>query len=316
MPKISVIIPSYNCDKYVAAAIDSVLAQTYKDIEVVVVDDGSADDTKEVLKRYGQNIKCIYQEHSGVSRARNSGIANATGMYLSFLDADDLWLPEKLEKQIGFLEKHSQTGLVVCDLRNFDERGEAGESYFEHIGFNPDRDVFENGLALVLEKNFCLLDNTLIKKECINQAGMFDEKLFFAEDMDLFARLAAYYKIGVMPEVLVRRRLYHAKTRSSSMDMDERKDSIIYILDKIEKIFPALISKEKIPISKLKAKNYFDHGYMRFTTGDFMAARLDFKSALRYKRSLKAYIYYTATFFNKRVVLWLKKIKNRLISLS
>ena len=111
---ISVIIPTYNREKFLPATIDSVLRQTYSDYEIIVVDDGSTDGTQEVIEKlYGGKLKYIYKNNGGPASARNVGLKNASGNYIAFLDSDDLWFPEKLETQIRFMEKnHSQITLV------------------------------------------------------------------------------------------------------------------------------------------------------------------------------------------------------------
>ena len=102
MPRVSVIIPAYNSMQWVSAAIDSVLNQGYRDYEVVVIDDGSTDQTADVLESYGRKIRCIYQANAGVSNARNRGLSVSTGEFIAYLDADDMWYSQKLECQIAF----------------------------------------------------------------------------------------------------------------------------------------------------------------------------------------------------------------------
>ena len=117
MPKVSVIIPTYNRSKYVTKAIDSVLAQTYRDFEIIVVDDGSTDNTKEVLKPYTDRIKYLYQENTGVSAARNAGIRAAGGQWIAFLDSDDEWLPEKLSIQMDYLSRHNEIVAFITNVK-------------------------------------------------------------------------------------------------------------------------------------------------------------------------------------------------------
>ena len=112
MPTVSVVIPTYNAARYVVAAVDSVLGQTFRDVEVLVVDDGSTDRTEAVLSRYGKAIRYVRQENSGVSAARNRGIQESTGPYVAFLDADDTWFPEKLDRQVGALQ--TSGGIRAC----------------------------------------------------------------------------------------------------------------------------------------------------------------------------------------------------------
>src|SRR5690349_3602213 len=104
MPKVSVIIPTYNRAQFIARAVDSVLEQTYKDFEIIVIDDGSSDNTQEILKAYEGKIRYVYQQNKGISAARNRGIQEAKGEYIAFLDSDDVWKPEKLSVQVAILD--------------------------------------------------------------------------------------------------------------------------------------------------------------------------------------------------------------------
>src|SRR4030042_587586 len=121
MPKVSVIITTYNRVHFVCEAIDSVLNQTFKDFEIIVVDDGSTDNTKEALKRYSKNIFYIYQSNKGRSQARNTGLKVAKGDYIAFLDDDDIWVPHKLEKQVAFMDSNPNIGLVHTITEVIDE---------------------------------------------------------------------------------------------------------------------------------------------------------------------------------------------------
>ena len=116
LPLVSVVIPAYNCERYLGRAIRSVLAQTYPRIECIVVDDGSTDGTAEVIDRFGSAVRAIRQENGGAAAARNAGIRTATGRYIAFLDADDYWLRNKLELQIHILEKNPDLVLISTGL--------------------------------------------------------------------------------------------------------------------------------------------------------------------------------------------------------
>ncbi|MBV6496243.1 MAG: putative glycosyltransferase EpsE [Pyrinomonadaceae bacterium] len=120
---ISVIIPNYNYARYLPEAIESVLAQTHKNVEVIVVDDGSTDDSKEVLASFGDRIRTIFQQNQGVSAARNRGVAESNGDFLAFLDADDAFLPSKLEKQLELFRADEEIGLVHVGMVNVDPNG-------------------------------------------------------------------------------------------------------------------------------------------------------------------------------------------------
>ena len=124
MPRVSVIIPSYNCARYLGRAIDSACEQTYMDYEIVLVDDGSTDDTKDVAMQYGQKVTYLYQQNQGLSAARNQGISKASGELLAYLDADDMWYPEKLERQVAFLDAHPECGIVHSEMSIINEQDE------------------------------------------------------------------------------------------------------------------------------------------------------------------------------------------------
>ena len=123
MPEISVIVPTYNYAHFIGDCLDSIFAQTYKDFEVIVIDDGSTDDTARVLEKYKGEIRYIYQENKGLPAARNTGIKAAQGEYLAFLDSDDLWLPEKLGEQVLFLRNEADMGIIFSDASAFNEKG-------------------------------------------------------------------------------------------------------------------------------------------------------------------------------------------------
>src|SRR5436309_7380613 len=123
MPKVSVIIPVFNGERYIRQTIESVLAQTYRDFELLVIDDGSTDGTAEAVKEYEKDLRYVHQGNGGASKARNQGIRFSQGKYIAFLDADDLWEPEKLTIQVEFLERNPKIGLVHCNCDGIDEEG-------------------------------------------------------------------------------------------------------------------------------------------------------------------------------------------------
>src|SRR2546428_514370 len=137
-PLISIIIPTYNSGRFVAQAVQSVLKQTYRCYEILVVDDGSTDETKDVLSKFGNCIKYIYQENRGPSAARNVGIKVARGKYVCFLDADDMWVPNKLKVQLAFIERDDGIGLVFSDHEEFDAEGILCRSFLAGKMFRSD----------------------------------------------------------------------------------------------------------------------------------------------------------------------------------
>jgi glycosyltransferase involved in cell wall biosynthesis len=198
---VSAIIPTHDYGRFVARAVESVLAQTYSPIECIVVDDGSTDDTRQVLAGYGDRIRAIHQVNRGPSAARNNGIAAARGRYVGFLDADDVWKPRKIERQVEMLEADAEMGAVGCGVDLVEEGGPPRAVLARPVTKQlPDRlrriavrDSWVEGSA----------SGALIPRGVLDAVGSFDEELRAAEDWDLWLRIAARYRIGNVPEVLL-----------------------------------------------------------------------------------------------------------------
>jgi glycosyltransferase involved in cell wall biosynthesis len=181
VPRVSVIIPAFNCGRFVGRAIDSVLVQTYRDYEIVVADDGSTDDTRLVVEKYGPSVRYVYQANRGVSAARNRALALAGGELVAYLDSDDMWYPPKLERQVAFLDAHPECGLVHSDIAVIDE----ADSVI-HPRFNR-RDG-----SRIPPQGYCVLDllrrshvqtpTVMERRECLDANGMFDERIHGVED--------------------------------------------------------------------------------------------------------------------------------------
>jgi glycosyltransferase involved in cell wall biosynthesis len=188
MSQVSVIIPTYNREKFISRAIQSALDQTYKNIEIIVIDDGSTDHTRYVISGFKEKVKYFYQEHKGISAARNYGILQAQGTYIAFLDSDDEWLPEKLEAQVNILEQNPNIGIVHNKLVILNEKR-------EKIGMKPKRDS-GNTLRELLEEGGDLPTSSVItRRECFTKVGVFDESLPTMEDFEMWLRIARYYDI-------------------------------------------------------------------------------------------------------------------------
>jgi GT2 family glycosyltransferase len=203
MPCVSVIIPTYNRKTFVQETIDSVLAQTYTDYEIIVVDDGSTDDTGTVLRsRYGDRIHYLWQENQGESAARNHGINLAQGEYIAFLDSDDVWLPDKLRKQVTLLEANSKLALLFCQAQLMDTNG--NDLKGSRLGF----DIKPEDLSLkrlYFENTITAGGSTvLVRRAALIQTGGFDLVIQFGEDWDLWLRLRSRWEFGFLPEPLAR----------------------------------------------------------------------------------------------------------------
>jgi glycosyltransferase involved in cell wall biosynthesis len=196
--KVSVIIPTYNRAKLITKTIDSVLAQTYTDYEIIVIDDGSTDDTLQVLQSYKDKIRYIYQENAGVSAARNCGIEAAQGKWVAFLDSDDQWLPNKLSAQIEFVSRnHTKvcfTNVVIIGEKNRKTQTDA----------QRESKVFNDPFDLIMQDSFVpYLPSLLVDRGFIQKLGGFDERLRWAEDTSLIYDLAFESEFAYIYEPLV-----------------------------------------------------------------------------------------------------------------
>jgi glycosyltransferase involved in cell wall biosynthesis len=191
-PLISVIIPTYNRANIIAHTIENIFAQTYKNFELIVIDDGSTDNTQAVLREFGSHIRVITQDNAGPAAARNRGIDVSRGEIIAFQDSDDLWKPSKLERQIALLSRLDKS--VPCCLCNAFFRMVRGREYTS-FDFSGIKTSYQEGIWLnvaeVLATRFVLFNQTVaIRRSAIEKAGSFDEKLKYLEDYDLTLRLA------------------------------------------------------------------------------------------------------------------------------
>ncbi len=224
MPKVTVIIPTYNAIAYLPSTVDSVIQQTFTDFEVLIVDDGSTDETVEwVSKLVDPRVRLISQANQGVAVARNQGIASAQGEYVAFLDADDLWEPTKLEKQVKCLDENPQVGLVNTSIVNIDEQGKP-------LGAVNASDVEGNVLKYIVEENLILCGSApMVRRSCLEAVQGFDQQLMSAEDWDLWIRLSARYDFAVVREPLV---LYRQHLNSKSNNIERHLKHRLKVIDK------------------------------------------------------------------------------------
>lgn len=197
-PKITVVIPAYNAAWCVARAIDSVLGQSWPDYELVVVDDGSTDDTARVLDSYGAAIRVVRQPNAGLSAARNAGIAAAKGEWVAFLDADDWWLPEKLAAQMALIGREPDVGFCSTAARIVSPDGEQLEVW-------PDGGLHGNILPDLFDTNAGVAGSgsaVLARRDLLSRCGGFDTTLRSVEDIDMWMRLAAITTYACVPEAL------------------------------------------------------------------------------------------------------------------
>ncbi len=227
-PLISVIIPTFNRASYIVEAVESVLTQSYAPVELIVVDDGSTDDTRQILMGLSEKFHYLRRENSGVAAARNAGIAIATGSFLAFLDSDDLWLNDKLQQQVALFLRTPATDLVYGHAEQFvsAELNNRERARFRHM----DGMVIPSPIAASL----------LIRRATFDRVGPFDESLSIGVDMDWYARMSEQpFKVTMMDELVYRRRLHRTNLNLTDADQQsERLHVIKRALDRRRKCAP------------------------------------------------------------------------------
>jgi len=208
VPKVSVLIPSYNHARFLPAALHSVFAQTYTDYEIVVVDDGSTDGSVELLRSYGDRIRLYTQSNRGTYPTLNRCIAESRGQYLAILNSDDLWAPIKLEKQVAMLDSHPQVGLVHTDGYFIDAEGRILPG--NPLGFEWPRTPTGNIIEALVRHNKIIASSVMIRRECFERLGGFREDLFGSGDWEMWFRVALEYDIGYIDEPLTMYRVHGA----------------------------------------------------------------------------------------------------------
>lgn len=246
-PKVTVVIPAYNAMEYLPETVESVLRQSFSDFELLIVNDGSSDNIEEWAHAITDSrVNLISQENKGLSGARNAGILTAKGEYITFLDADDLWEPTKLEKQVDCLEKNIKIGLVYTWVNYFYRPEDIVSN--GRKGPEIEGDIFEQ----ILEKNFIMCgSNVMIRRTCFDEVGVFDESLSPAADWDMWIRIAAQYPFAVVKEVLV-----HYRQHNSSMSKN-----YVSMLSDFNKIFEKVFQSIRPDLLHLKEKSH-GHAYL------------------------------------------------------
>ena len=259
VPTVSVIIPTYNRAHLIGRAIQSVLRQTYRNLEVIVVDDGSTDNTEKVIKSFDDS--CVHyirhEKNCGGAVARNTGISAARGKFIAFQDSDDEWLSEKLEKQLEAFEKgSSELGVVYTGFLRMQ-----GHS----ISYFPSKETQSAEGYIhrqILRKSFVGTPTALVRRDCLEKAGSFDVRLRRLQDWELWIRISRYYTFKFIEEPLV---IAHCTNDSISTDRVALSEALTVILEKNS----AEISQDR----KLLAKHYCTIGHSLFLTGKVRSGR-------------------------------------------
>ena len=256
-PKVSIILPTYNRAHIIEKAIQSVLNQTYQDFEIIIIDDGSKDDTKKIIRGFQEKdnrIKYIrFEENKGAAAARNAGIKMSKGEYITFQDSDDEWVIDKLEKQMKVIETSSENIVIYCGFWRID--GDE-KTYIPDINIsNREGNIHKE----LLKGNFVDTPSILLPKKNLEKIGMFDENLLRLQDWDLSIRLSKYYNFKLIDEPL-----YISYLLSDSISANDEtfipsiRIILFKYLDKINKDFKKNRKTWSIKLNSI-AKYYLDN---------------------------------------------------------
>lgn len=241
MPLVSVIVPAHNAEAHLPAALASVCAQSYRELEILVVDDGSSDSTASIVRRMSQTdtrIRLLSQENSGVASARNHGIEASEGEFIAPLDADDIWYPDKIKRQMEvMLGADEELGLVYCGWDIISEKGDP-----QTRRGNPSLVTGDLSETLIWRNPIGCASTPLIRRSCFDRIGLYDTSMFEkgcqgCEDWDLYLRLAEYYRFEAVPETLL---AYRRGKQSMSASTERMEASYEVMMNRLRRRRPGI----------------------------------------------------------------------------
>lgn len=282
-PLVSIIIPTYNYGRYLRRAVDSALNQSYANVEVIVVDDGSSDDTQAILSTYGDRIANVRQPNRGASAARNLGLARARGEYIAFLDADDAYAPDNIARKLDYLLRHPEYRWCYSNCVWVDASGREGlrGDQIERmlISLRAEGKVFLRAL-----EGYLLGSNLfLFHRDVLHAIGGFDEALAVMEDYDLFIRAAHDYAIGYVDEVLVRI-FEHADSHGSAGGKPRGYFYRWRLNRKLASLYPEAVRQVGRPWRRMQADVYRNLAQSALARAAPLRAQVLLRTSLRYRR--------------------------------
>lgn len=305
------VIPCYNAAPFLARALDSVFAQSFRDFRVYVVDDGSIDDVEAALRPYAGRVSILRQAHLLQGAARNHAIRVSESPYVAFLDADDEWLPEKLDRQVDVLSRDPRLGMVYGDCTTSGS-GPTSGSFFARNGTPAGGRIFER-----LLKNCDVYTPTvMVRRECLQDVGLFNESLAVGEDYNLWLRIAARWNVAVISEPLAIR---HISPGSLSLTTtpDRALKAVIAAFEHVLENNPSLPTHERDALRKAIAMRYYYCGSYLLREGERAASRQHFLRALRYgSTDWRVFARIALGFLPHRIFSSLRELRLRLFPLD
>lgn len=289
-PKVSVIIPAYNKAAFTVKTVESVLAQTYNNLEIIVVDDGSTDQTRSLLAPYQGRIHYIYKKNGGACSARNYGLKIANGEYVGFLDCDDLYLRDKIARSVEFLEKNPDCGFVHTGVDLID-------THDRIVG----RFVYAKATRMEWLAPFLIMENfvsnptVVVRRDCFETVGNFDVNIFTPADWDLWIRLAEHYKAGFINAPLSRYRVTD-NFIFNKLEISQKEETYV-----IEKFFQRNVHFQTSMKQKAMSALHLRYAQYYFLKNDCPRLKKEFFLALKFNPfNLKAVLFFFLFFLGKK----------------
>lgn len=288
-PLVSVIMPCYNNADYVSAALKSVLSQDYSNFEVIVVDDGSTDESVKVLRQFGNKITIIQQANQGPAAARNSGIKAAKGQYIAFNDSDDFWLPGKLSAQISYLEQHPDIALCYCQWAVWDNKvpfTEMEARFSNEISTLQTDDNYSGWLYIKLLKDSVIHTITaVVRRKVLDEVGLFNANYRIGEDHDLWLRISQKYPMVKLKQVYA---VYRDNPTSITKGVQKQNFSLLVLQSALTNYGLTCPSGAKISqdlVTEYLGTRHFSYGYNAMIKGHRDKALQSFRGCIqcRYK---------------------------------
>lgn len=306
---VSIIIPCYNASATVRETLDSVMSQTFRDFEIIAVDDGSNDDTGAILATYASHIggrfHLLRQQHSGPYVSRNAAIANACGRYIAFLDSDDIWRNTKLEQQIRFMEERPWLGLSYTEAIKIDSHGQPIQPILASPAYR--------GYCFreLLVCNRIVTSSVIVRRAVFDRTGTFDEEFFARGDWEMWTRIAAEFELDYVPESLT---LHRTHSTNMSQDIDKMRLLHFRIIEKNAQQYAHMGTDVKDLIREAYHAAYLGYGVQYYYKGQMDRARRDLLQAIRINpRHAEDYVYLLKSLLSLRVLNILRSLRRSLV---
>ncbi|MEP7337857.1 MAG: glycosyltransferase [Acidobacteriota bacterium] len=268
------VIPAYNAEKYIAETLQSVFDQTYRNYEVIVVDDGSMDGTLQLLQGYAPGVKVVGKSNGGPASARNVAINNSDGELIAFLDSDDLWFTDKLDVQVRFLCENPAVGLVYGEalMVGQDDGGETRK-----IGFTE-----SPSFCKLLYGDFIPNSTVIVRRSCVEKAGLLNEskELIAAEDYEYWLRIAKLFPIAGIPRPLAYYRVRNDSLVGDGKDIEKGLELALAVIHQVEERYPEMWVECGVDRNLLLARLHVRAGFAWKKRGDWGQCLLKFSNAL------------------------------------